>query len=237
MIPSGVGQLVVILLFVVPGFVHQIVRARLNGPAPEDLSQTFRVLRAIAISAVFGLVYILLTGDLLLEAAQGEGNLVEHPRLAALLALGGMFMIPSALAVATHAFSVSENMGEAWTRIRTWSLSNYDPTPTAWDYAYRGMGRAFVRALTADGQWIGGYFGDDSFASSFPEPRELFLEQGFMMNEDGSFGYAVENTTGVYIRCDDIRVIEFLVPAEEPAADGDAGHTDPTEGAQGDQAQ
>lgn len=232
MIPSGVGQLVVTLLFVVPGFVHQIVRARLNGPAPEDVNQTFRLLRAIAISAEFS--YVVAFGDVLLEAAQGEGYLVEHPRVAALLALTGMFGVPSAVAVVTHAHAVSANMGEAWTRIRTWTLSNYDPTPTAWDYAYRGMGRAFVRALTPEGQWIGGYFGDDSFASSFPEPRELLLEHAFKMHEDGSFGDAVEDTTGVYIRCDDVRVIEFPVPAGEPAADVDVGHTrDQTEGTHG----
>lgn len=228
MLPSGVPPLVVTLLFVLPGFVQQIVRARLNGPSPEDLNQTFRVLRAIAISAVFGLFYLMLAGSALVDAAQGRGYLVENPRVAALLALLGMFAIPSAVAVGSHAYQVSGTAREAWQRLRTWSLSNYDPTPTAWDYAYRGMGRVFIRALTTDGRWIGGYFGDDSFASSFPQAREVFLEQAFKMSDDGSFEGPVHNTVGVYIRCDDIRVLEFVAPVEcgeSSDSAGDRGHT------------
>jgi hypothetical protein len=43
------------------------------------------------------------------------------------------------------------------------------------------------------------------------------------MNDDGSFGEAVEDTAGVYIRCDDVRVIEFRAP-EEDVATGDSGN-------------
>jgi hypothetical protein len=57
---------------------------------------------------------------------------------------------------------------------------------------------------------------------------EVFLEQAFKMSHDGSFGEPVDNTAGVYVRCDDVRVIEFLAPVQDPEASDTvdrAGHT------------
>lgn len=92
------------------------------------------------------------------------------------------------------------------------SRVDYDPTPSAWDYAFRARGPCWVRALTTDGAWIGGYYGNRSYASSFPHSRDLYLEVAYGMDEDGSFNDRVSADSGLYLRCDDIRLLEFIYP-------------------------
>jgi hypothetical protein len=94
----------------------------------------------------------------------------------------------------------------------------YDPTPTAWDFAINRVGPAFVRVLLDDGRWVGGYAGPDSFYTGYPEAREIFVERGWQVNEQGEFAGEVENTAGRWIKCDDAVVVEFIKPAE-PAAE------------------
>jgi hypothetical protein len=108
MLPSDLPQLVILLTFVVPGFVYQVIRARFMGPSPEDLDQLTRILRAFAVSALFGLLYLAFLGDWMLQAARAEGPLVERPRLGALAAALAIFGIPAATALGFHLARVSE---------------------------------------------------------------------------------------------------------------------------------
>ncbi len=68
--------------------------------------------------------------------------------------------------------------------------------------------------LTTDGRWIGGFFGKGSFVSSYPEPREMFVEGAWRMDDDGKFVAAQPNSVGLYLRCDDIRSVEFISPQD-----------------------
>lgn len=210
LLPSSVPQLVVLLLFVVPGFVHQLVRARLNGPSLDDLDQLSRILRAIGISASFGLLYLLVLGDLMIRTADGDGPLVAEPRLGAVLAFLGLFVLPALSGFLSYLAAAPGHRAGLLGRLRKRDVSTYDPTPTAWDFAFKAMGPGFVRVLTDDGRWVGGYFGPNSYASSFPQPREVFLEQASRMGAAGGFEEPVESTVGLYIRCDDVRVLELL---------------------------
>lgn len=211
MIPNtGVGLLIAVL-FVMPGSVYQFVRSRLRGPAPDDASATNRVLRALAVSAFLVTIYAATAGphllSLLLRAhAQftlGD-QLLEHGRELALWALILLFLIPAVLAALD------------FLRLRLgWTLRlTYDPTPRAWDYAFRDIDPTYVRLLTTEGVWLGGWYGPNSFVSSYPEPREIYIEVAHLMNDDGSFGDEQNGSGGLYVRCDDIRSVEFVDPAK-----------------------
>jgi len=213
-VPNNSFQLVMLLAFLMPGSVYQFVRMRLRGPAPDDSSSLNRVLRALTFSAALVTSYALLTA---IFAGRPVLELVEHlqsgdrqaaleaaPPLAA-CALILLFVIPAGLAALV--FYVPRWRGPKWP---SWLRLTYDPTPRAWDYAFNGISPTYVRVLTNDGRYLGGWFGDQSFASSFPEPRELFIETAHQMSEDGGFGAEVEGSSGLYIRCDDIRVVEFV---------------------------
>lgn len=90
--------------------------------------------------------------------------------------------------------------------------ARYDPTPTAWQWAAKRAFNqpGFVRVLTEKGIWVGGYYASKSHASGFPRPPELFIQRGYYMGEDGDFLAAKEASHGVWVRCDNATVVEFM---------------------------
>ncbi len=220
MVPSTSVGLLITVLFVVPGSVYQFVRSRLRGPAPDDASATNRVLRALAVSAFLATVYAAAAGPHLVRLARDASEqatvyeqLLAHGRELALWALGLLFLVPAALAVLDFA-----RVKYGWTLRLT-----YDPTPRAWDYAFREIEPTYVRVLTPDGVWLGGWYGPNSFVSSYPEPREIYIEVAHQMNADGSFGAEQPGSGGLYVRCDDARAVEFVDASSETVEDGDVG--------------
>jgi hypothetical protein len=72
--------------------------------------------------------------------------------------------------------------------------------------------------------WVGGYFGDDSYAAGYPEvPQDIFLEEAYLMNEDGSFalddgdGYR-KTGSQLLIRWEEVEFLEFF-PGKETRDD------------------
>jgi hypothetical protein len=206
-VPSSVPQLIILVAFILPGVVYQAVRSRLRGPTPDELNATNKVLRAAAVSTVLILVYALLIGPGLVDLAHGRGWLADHPRPAAAVGLVLLLVVPAALAAGEQWWTLWEGRPP---RLTLDGLTTYDPTPAAWDFAFRDRKECFVRVLTAEGRWVGGWFDPDSYASSFPQTRELYIAKQWRMGEDGSFDDEVTNSHGVYVRCDDARVVEFI---------------------------
>ena len=208
-VPSSVPQLIILVAFILPGIVYQAVRSRLRGPTPDELDATSKVLRAATVSTALVLVYAVVLGRELVNVTYGRGWLADHPRVAAGIGLILLLAVPVGLAV-----------GEQWLTLRGWrprwltlkELSTYDPTPAAWDFSFRDRPACFVRVLTDEGRWVGGWFDPESFASSFPQTRELYIAQQWKMSDDGAFEQEVPYSQGVYVRCDDARVVEFIAP-------------------------
>ncbi|MEU0094547.1 DUF6338 family protein [Kribbella sp. NPDC006257] len=203
-IPSTSTQLLILLLFVVPGFVYQGARINMRGRRPADVEFSTRLITAMVTSAVFGLLYLAIAGSLLVEAANGEGWLISHPRLGALIALVAMFGIPAAVAL------VDLSEARLWRKLT--ARASYDVTPTAWDKAFQEGQECFVRILTANNKWIAGYYGTSSYASSFPEKHEVYLEWGFEIDENGRIGKAMPDSYGLVVQCDGAVLIEMLAP-------------------------
>lgn len=213
-VPGTLLQLLVLLFFIVPGFVYQAVRQRVRGPNQDDINFSNKLFRAFGVGAGLMAVYLAVAGHWLLRLTEihhqnkpswegVEHNLVSLAWLSVLLFL----VIPAAL----------PTVGYFWTT-RTFSFRSltYSPVPRAWDYTFTDIEPCYVRVLTTDGSWLGGWFGSRSFISSFPEPREMFIESAYMMQPDGSFGLEQPWSAGIYIRCDDVRAVELLRPPPSP---------------------
>lgn len=217
-VPGTVSQLLLTLAFVVPGFVYQAARSRLRGPTPDDASTSTRVLQALAVSAALDAIYMVVLGPTLVDLADagdgtpGVGGVTERPRLAGLVAFVLLFAVPVTLAALDYL-----RLQRGWTMRLA-----YDPTPRAWDFAFRDISPTYVRILTTDGTWLGGWYGENSFVSSYPEPREVFIETAHLMEPDGKFGGEQPGSNGLYVRCDDIRAVELV----DGATVGDTGSTD-----------
>jgi hypothetical protein len=206
-IPANVPQLLILLGFVIPGSVYQAVRSRLLGPMPDEQDVTNKILRAIGFSAALNAFYVVLFGPWLLDLAR---QAPANPRMVGFAALGLMIALPALLALVDY-----QRLRQGWT-LRT----SYDPTPSAWDFMFQDREPCFVRVRTPSGQWVGGWFGPESYASSFPQPRDLFIQSAYLMNPDGAFGSRQDGTLGIYVRCAEADVIEFLATAPEEVTDG-----------------
>lgn len=208
--PSSVTQLLLLLLFVVPGFVYQAVRISVRGRLPLDIELSTRIVRAIVSSGIFALVYLVILGEHLVDAAQGLGFGFEHPRVGALLALLGGIIIPAVLAL----LRVPDWEWLARLSARLPQVTKYDPTPTAWDQAFQNIGECFIRVLNNDNRWIAGYYGPGSYATSYPEPHQLFLEKAFHVSDDGTIGEEIDATQGVFVDCTEIQLLQVVAAIE-----------------------
>lgn len=204
--PSTVVQVVLAVLFVLPGMTYQFLRERWRGPVPGEHDLPERVLRAVVASICLDAVYALVAGPQLVRMA-GSGAAERQPRLVGLIALLLFVVVPAAGAATV-----------SWCQRRRLRAA-YASTPTAWDHVFRDRGPCFVRARLKDGGWVGGWFGTRSYASSYPQTTELFLQSAWRMNPDGSFADRVAGSAGVYLRAQDVDLVEFLEPpAEEDGA-------------------
>lgn len=90
-------------------------------------------------------------------------------------------------------------------------VARHDTAPTAWDKVFQTTGPCFVRVLNGEGRWIGGYYGPHSYASSYPEPQQLYLERVFDMADDGAFGEELPGTSGVLVDCAGIQLLHLII--------------------------
>ncbi len=107
-------------------------------------------------------------------------------------------------------------------KARTWQpvkqLIHKDPMPTVWDsvfsYSYlpKNPDGHFVIVYLKEGDPIGGFYAGDSGASCYPNGNQIFLQTEFAVTDDGKLGNMVEGSAGVLICSSEIARIEFYDP-------------------------
>ncbi|MGV9558763.1 DUF6338 family protein [Streptomyces sp. NPDC003522] len=206
--PSSVEQFALLVLLVLPGVTYQYLRERWRGPVPGERQLGERILRAVTASVALDAVYAVVIGPHLVATFRPEKDggspftaFAEQLRTAGLWALLLFLVVPAAGAAAVS----------WWQRRRT--TAAFRPAPTAWDHVFghSGNGRpCFVRARLKDGTWVGGWYDSRSYASGYPNASDLFLQWSYEMGGDGSFGPPVTGTSGVYLRVENIDVLELV---------------------------
>ena len=89
------------------------------------------------------------------------------------------------------------------------------PYPTAWDYFFDRRIPVFVLVQLRNGSRLGGFYGSQSYATSFPREGDIFLETVYHVDENGKFGEPIEGSGGAIVRRDQYDLIEFFNPEEE----------------------
>ncbi|GIG37556.1 DUF6338 family protein [Cellulomonas pakistanensis] len=218
--PETWAKAAVVLTLVVPGFVYRASWQSVAGPDPARPDFGTRVLHAIVATATFAGVYGTVLGPALLAVARDPELAVEGARTAAvaflLLAIG----IPWAAARICLALARSRPYRRLVARSLTaLRLHPPRPAPSAWDYAFRRVRSGWVRVRFSDGQWLGGCYGDHSFVSAYPDPQELYVEEGWVVRADGSFTDRLHSPGGMLIDCTAAIAIDF-VPADRDTRGG-----------------
>ncbi|MEX0776398.1 MAG: DUF6338 family protein [Phycisphaeraceae bacterium] len=90
------------------------------------------------------------------------------------------------------------------------------PYPTAWDGFFDRRRSVFVLIHLNSGTKIGGYFGPSSYAGSFPNDGDIYIEKVVRLCDNThEFGPYVENSAGMLIRRDQYQFIElFDIPTD-----------------------
>lgn len=83
------------------------------------------------------------------------------------------------------------------------------PTAKSWDFFFSKRECCFIIANLKDGKKLGGRYGINSFSSSFPQAKELYLEQEWIINSKGGFDRAVNESRGIIIFFEEIISIEI----------------------------
>lgn len=201
--------------------MYQTSLSWFEGPAPQHRDGTSKVLGALTTSILFVLAYTPILGWLGPAALARvhhaqldfDGWMLQITLPAALM----LFVLPTTAALLRY-------------RLRSWQwLSKhrplYDPTPSAWDFAFQHAGAQpqFVRIRLTSGEYVGGLFNENSFASGFPDPHDIFIAQAYMLNEDGSFGTATQGC--LWVAAEQIAMLEIVQSSDEEEATADEQHS------------
>lgn len=84
------------------------------------------------------------------------------------------------------------------------------PYPTAWDYFFDQRKTAFVLVHQKNGKKIGGYYGPNSYATSYPRDGDMFLEAAIRVDDQGKFLNVIDDTMGILIKKDEYSILEFF---------------------------
>lgn len=82
--------------------------------------------------------------------------------------------------------------------------------PTAWDWVFsRGVNAQLVLVTLKNGTQFSGLYGLESFASSIPNERDLYIQWLYDIDEAGNWTPVDEEGKGVLISASEISTVEF----------------------------
>ena len=89
------------------------------------------------------------------------------------------------------------------------------PTGKPWDFVFGQRKSCWMIVALKDGTRVAGKFGPSSFASSAPAAEQLYLEENWVINDDGGFERPRADTGGILILSSDIVTVELFKMLEE----------------------
>jgi hypothetical protein len=196
--PGSLSQILVLLVFIIPGFVMMRVK-RVAYPAVEPSAASI-VLDSLALSC---LVYALASP--FLYVAYLHQWYVNRPVLFGTLALAILLVLPFALG-SLYVWATKTERAR-WLRQ---FVGFPHPDPTAWDYHFRKAKPYWVWLTFKSGQVLAGLFGPNSFAGSFPHRQDIYVEKLLSLDRRGKVEGLIENSAGALVRMDDLERIEFF---------------------------
>ncbi len=84
------------------------------------------------------------------------------------------------------------------------------PTGKPWDYVFSQRKRYWTIVTLKNGKKIGGLYDAKSFASSTPEPEQLYLQEHWIVNKHGGLERKRIDTAGILILSAEILTVEFF---------------------------
>lgn len=81
---------------------------------------------------------------------------------------------------------------------------------TSWDDFFVRREPAWIIVHFSDGRKIGGWYGENSYASLYPNSGHIYLEEVWRLDAEGRFLEKVQATKGIVLRPDDYSFVELF---------------------------
>lgn len=186
-----VNKLVLFFLFVIPGFITIKTYSLLSPLEDKDSSKI--LIDAIAYSCInYGLLSVPIY---LIYKHKNEIITFWYYGFYFFV----IFLAPLLLSIAFFLLRKQNFMRKFMTH----------PTSKPWDFFFSKGECCFIIANLKDGKKVGGRYGINSFSSSFPQGKELYLEQEWLINDKGGFNRAVNESKGLILFFEEIISIEI----------------------------
>jgi len=198
------NKLFYFIAFVVPGFISLKMYALLQPTQVKDSAQ--QLIDAVAYSSIN---YALLLGPI--YAVEHFELRLSHPTLYVLFYILVLLVAPIAWAWAF-----------LWLRkTQLLQRSIAHPTGKPWDFVFSRRVPYWVVATLTDGRQIAGRYDSKSFASSSPAPEQIYLEQAWVLSENGGFERPRTGSAGIIILAKEIATLELfhIEDLQEPEND------------------
>lgn len=187
------GKLFLFVLFIMPGFISMRVY-RLFHPAPDN--DTSKILIDVVSYSCINYSFLLIP----IYLVEINGIFLSHPFLYYLFYFLVLIIIPVLLPILLLKARQSP-------RIRQ-KLPH--PMARAWDYFFSTNQCCWVLVTLKNGKKYGGLYSYNSFATSRPEPEQLYLEKHWALDEEGDFDHELTDTLGILILTNEIESVEFI---------------------------
>lgn len=219
MAPTTVTALLLLVGFVLPGFVTLVINERTHA-VPTSMTAFERLLRSLYYSV---LVYALLAPVGWLAGADREDIerfVTEEQNLGELAGVGALvlFVVPTIISTASRLWEIWPARDWLLQRLR---ISPTHRTQTAWDHFYSQRQPALVRLTLDDGRVVGGYYGEDSLAAYGEQAGDLYLQQRWVLDDDKWFVEPAPGTLGLWVAADEIVSFELYAPPAASAGEAD----------------
>ncbi len=193
------NRLSLFVIFVVPGFISMKLWGMLV--ATEEKSLSGSLLEA----AFYGALNLALTSWIILLAYDLDLK-KNHYVIYLVCVFAILFIFPMIWPVLLWKLRTSQVI----------SKFILHPFPTSWDFFFAMKQPCFVIVHLKGGGKIGGLFYNESYASSHPQKRDIYLNEVWEIDETGHFLNKVPDSQGLWIDQGSFTFMEFLaIPQNE----------------------
>lgn len=189
-----IDNIILLTIFFVPGFVYLKTYRLFIAEVKTDFSKDFY--EAIGFSLLNSIVF-----SYPLYLIHSKTLINNHPFVYFLVLGFIIILIPILCALIFHKISCKK-----W-----FSKFLINPTKSAWDSFFSKRECYYVIVTLKNGRKIGGKYGLNSFSSTYPNPKEIYLEEVWSLNKDNGFDEKVKQTEGILISENEISTIEFFI--------------------------
>lgn len=211
MTPATGTALLILVAFVLPGFITLVAREA-TYVVRDAVTPFERLLLSLSYSArIYGILLltaftIRATPVDLVALYRGERPLGDY------LLLGGAALVVLPLAISELGRHWSQSRDLRPTFLQMLRISPTHTTRSSWDHLFRNGIETLVLLTLDDERLIAGYFGRRSVAGYSGDTQDIFLERRWDLDDDGWFLRPTLSSVGVWVPYEHIISVEMYRP-------------------------